>query len=81
MEITELVSNVGFPIALAIYLLKREHDNNERVVNALQSATEVAEASNEIIKDATEAINDARYTLKEVRDILTLRGASGDRGN
>lgn len=56
MEISELISNVGFPIAIAVYLLQREAKSNERVLAALEAATEAIQKSNVAIKDVIKKI-------------------------
>lgn len=50
MDIAQVVSNVGFPIALAIYLLQRDAKNNERMIGALEKATNVIEQNTKMLE-------------------------------
>lgn len=50
MDITQLASNVGFPIALAVYLLQRDSKTQERMIKALEKAAEVIGQNTKILE-------------------------------
>lgn len=48
MDFGSLISNVGFPIALAVYLLDRERRNMDRLIKALEASVTVIDRSNKL---------------------------------
>lgn len=60
MDVAATVANLGFPIALAIYLLQREAKTNERMLSILERAVATMERSNKIAEELTMLINKAK---------------------
>ena len=64
VQIGSLVTQVGFPAAIAVYLLIRDNKNTDRYIQLATQASADSQASTEAIKSGTEAIKSSTEVIK-----------------
>ena len=85
MDISALVQNFGFPIAIAVYFIWRDYQSSkEHKADLKDIATKAVSAlgeSTEAVKDATAVIGKNSDTLGRVEGVILGRGQHNDSGN
>lgn len=57
MDLGSLAGQVGFPIAVAVFLLYNDYKTKERIIRSLDASTKALERSNELEEKVLEAIS------------------------
>jgi len=65
-ELLNAISNVGFPIAVAVYILIRIEPRLNKLAEAINKLIPIVEADGTNTKDVKDAINDLRIEISRI---------------
>lgn len=86
MDLSALVQNFGFPVAIAVFFIWRDYQSSKehkqdlkdiamKAVQAIDANTEALKDSTEQTKLNTNALGENSNIMSEVKGVLSTRGA------
>lgn len=92
MDLSALVQNFGFPVAIAVFFIWRDYQTSKehkqdlkdialKAVVAIDSNTEALRDSTEQTKLNTAALGENSNIMSEVKGVLSTRGANNGLAN